>query len=329
MFDKKLYFCTSKLSRMIALNFIWNSNEVLASFGTFQLRYYSLMFIVAFSLGWYLTKKIYLNEGKTVQQLDTLFVYTAIATLVGARLGDCFFYNWDYFKDHLLEIFLPIKEKAGGGWQLTGFSGLASHGAAVGIIIAMLLYVRKYKDIKLSWILDHVVIPITIGGMFVRFGNFFNSEINGKIVSDQYPLGVKFVQNGMLSPHRAMALTEQTDAQEAYKLITHDPRFAEVLASIPYQHPAQLYEAFGYFCLFWVLWYVYWKTDKKEQPYFIFGLFLVLLWSIRFAVEFVKESQGGFESTLGLLSTGQWLSVPFIIVGLYLLFRKKSQNFNV
>ena len=319
---------------MVALNFIWNSNEVLASFdlpivGIFQLRYYSLMFIVAFSLGWYLTKKIYLNEGKTVQQLDTLFVYTAVATLVGARLGDCFFYNWDYFKDHLLEIFLPIKEKAGGGWQLTGFSGLASHGAAVGIIIAMLLYVRKYKDIKLSWILDRVVIPITIGGMVVRFGNFFNSEINGKIVSDQYPLGVKFVQNGMLSPHRAMVLTEQTDAQEAYKLITHDPRYAEVLASIPYQHPAQLYEAFGYFCLFWVLWYVYWKTDKKEQPYFIFGLFLVLLWSIRFAVEFVKESQGGFESTLGLLSTGQWLSVPFIIVGLYLLFRKKSQNFNV
>ena len=125
---------------MVALNFIWNSNEVLASFdlpivGTFQLRYYSLMFIIAFSLGWYLTKKIYLNEGKTVQQLDTLFVYTAVATLVGARLGDCFFYNWDYFKDHLLEIFLPIKEKAGGGWQLTGFSGLASHGAAVGIII--------------------------------------------------------------------------------------------------------------------------------------------------------------------------------------------------
>ena len=252
-----------------------------------------------------------------------MFVYTAVATLVGARLGDCFFYNWDYFKDHLLEIFLPIKEKPDGGWQLTGFSGLASHGAAVGIIIAMLLYVRKYKDIKLSWILDRVVIPITIGGMFVRFGNLFTSEINGKIVNDQYPLGVKFVQNGMLSPHRAMALTEQTDAQEAYKLITHDPRYAEVLASIPYQHPAQLYEAFGYFCLFWVLWYVYWKTDKKEQPYFIFGLFLVLLWSIRFAVEFVKESQGGFESTLGLLSTGQWLSIPFITAGFYLLFRKK------
>ena len=93
---------------MIVLNFIWNSNEILASIGGFHLRYYSLMFIIAFSLGWYLTKKIYLNEGKTLQQLDSLFVYTAVATLVGARLGDCFFYNWDYFKDHLLEIFLPI-----------------------------------------------------------------------------------------------------------------------------------------------------------------------------------------------------------------------------
>ena len=301
---------------MIALNFIWNSNEILATIDlpfvhAFSLRYYSLMFIVAFSLGWYLTKKIYLNEGKTVQQLDTLFVYTAVATLVGARLGDCFFYNWDYFKDHLLEI--------------TGFSGLASHGAAVGIIIAMILYVRKYKDISLSWILDRVVIPITIGGMFVRFGNFFNSEINGKEVSDTFPLGVKFVQGGAISPRQAMEITQQSDPQSAYQLIAHDPRFSEILASIPYQHPAQLYEAFGYFCLFWVLWYVYWKTNKKNKPYFIFGLFLIALWSIRFAVEFVKESQGGFESSLGLLSTGQWLSIPFIIAGFYLLFRKTQK----
>ena len=189
----------------------------------------------------------------------------------------------------------------------------------------MILYVRKYKDISLSWILDRVVIPITIGGMFVRFGNFFNSEINGKEVSDTFPLGVKFVQGGAISPRQAMEITQQSDPQSAYQLIVHDPRFSEILASIPYQHPAQLYEAFGYFCLFWVLWYVYWKTNKKNKPYFIFGLFLIALWSIRFAVEFVKESQGGFESSLGLLSTGQWLSIPFIIAGFYLLFRKTQK----
>ncbi len=308
---------------MIALNFIWNSNEIVTTILGYPIRYYSLMFVAAFSLGWYLTKKIYLNDGKTEEQLDSLFVYTVIATLVGARLGDCFFYNWDYYQNHLLEIFLPFREKPEGGWELTGFSGLASHGAAIGIIIAMILYVRKYKDIKLSWILDRVVIPITIGGMFVRFGNFFNSEINGKIVSDSFPLGVKFVQGGALPAQQAMEITQQTSPQIAYELIARDPHFADVLRSIPYQHPAQLYEAFGYFCLFWVLWYVYWKTNKKEQPYFIFGLFLVALWSIRFGVEFVKESQGGFESTLGLLSTGQWLSLPFILAGFYLLFRKR------
>ncbi|MDO4781849.1 MAG: prolipoprotein diacylglyceryl transferase [Capnocytophaga felis] len=307
---------------MTFLNFIWNPDEALFTIPILNIgvRYYSLMFVVAFGLGWYLTKKIYLNEGKTLQQLDTLFIYTALATLIGARLGHCFFYDWDYFKHHILEIFLPVRFEP--EFQFTGFSGLASHGAAVGIIIAMILYVRKYKDISLSWILDRVVIPISIGGMFVRFGNFFNSEINGKVVNESFPLGVKFVQGGMISPREAMKITGTNTPDAAYDLIASDPRFSEVLASIPYQHPAQLYEAFGYFILFWILWYFYWKTDKKRQPYFIFGLFLIILWGIRFVVEFVKESQGGFESSLGLFSTGQWLSIPFIIAGFYFLFRK-------
>lgn len=305
------------------LNFVWNPDEALFSIFGFSLRYYSLMFVVAFGLGWYLMKKIYLNEGKTLQQLDTLFIYTALATLFGARIGHCLFYDWDYFKDHLIEILLPIRQ-TNSGWELAGFSGLASHGAAIGIIIAMFLYVRKYKDISISWILDRVVIPITIGGMFVRFGNFFNSEINGKVVNDTFPLGVKFVQGGSISSREALKITGAENPKQAYELIASDPRFSDVLASIPYQHPAQLYEAFGYFLLFWILWFVYWKTDKKKQPYFIFGLFLIVLWGIRFVVEFFKESQGGFESSLGLFSTGQWLSLPFIIAGFYLLFKKSK-----
>lgn len=307
---------------MTLLNFVWNPDQDLFSIGSLPIRYYGLMFVIAFSLGWYVMKKIYVSEGKSIQQLDALSIYVAVATLIGARLGHCFFYNWDdYFKDHILEIFLPFRFEP--EFQFTGFSGLASHGAAVGIIVAMILYVRKYKDISLSWILDRVVIPITIGGVFVRIGNFFNSEINGKVVSDTYPLGVKFVQGGEISARQAMKITGEGTPKKAYDLIANDPRFSEVLASIPYQHPAQLYESVAYFVLFWILWYVYWKTDKKQQPFFIFGLFLVLLWGVRFAVEFVKESQGGFENTLGLLSTGQWLSLPFIVAGFYLLLRKK------
>lgn len=308
---------------MIHLNFIWNPDEALFTIGSFSVRYYSLMFVVAFSLGWYLMKKIYLNEGKTLQQLDSLFIYTALATLIGARLGHCLFYDWDYFKDHILEIFIPFRETVN-GWEFTGFSGLASHGAAVGIIVAMFLYIRKNKDISPSWIFDRVVIPITIGGMFVRFGNFFNSEINGKVVSENFPLGVKFVQGGSISAREAMKITEQNSPEKAFDLIANDPRFSEILAKIPYQHPVQLYEAFGYFILFWILWLIYWKTDKKKQPFFIFGVFLICLWGIRFVAEFFKESQGGFESALGVLSTGQWLSIPFILAGFYLLFRTKK-----
>lgn len=316
---------------MMISSFIWNPDQVLFQVGGIAIRYYSLMFVVAFALGFYLMKKIFINEGKSLDKLDSLSIYTAVATLVGARLGHCFFYDWNnYYKDHIIEIFLPIRENPKGnifgiiqGWELSGFQGLASHGAAIGIIIAMVFFVRKYKDMTLSWVLDRIVIPVSIGGVFVRLGNFFNSEISGKEVSDNFPLGVKFVQGGHISPREAMNITGQDNPQSAYELIINDPTYAKILETIPYQHPTQLYEAFGYFILFWVLWYVYWKTNKKQQPFYIFGLFLVLLWSIRFVVEFVKESQGGFENALGIFSTGQWLSIPFILAGIYLLLRKK------
>ena len=170
----------------------WNPNQVLLDLHFIQIRYYSLMFVIAFSLGFYITKKIFLAENKPLEKLDTLVIYVAIATLLGARLGHVFFYDWDYFKAHPLEIILPFRFSP--SFEVTGFAGLASHGAAVGIIIAMLLYIRKYPDMKLSWVLDRIVIAITIGGMFVRFGNFMNSEIVGKVVDKSFPFAVKFLQ---------------------------------------------------------------------------------------------------------------------------------------
>ena len=209
-------------------------------------------------------------------------------------------------------------------FEVTGFAGLASHGAAVGIIIAMLLYIRKYPDMKLSWVLDRIVIAITIGGMFVRFGNFMNSEIVGKVVDKSFPFAVKFLQSGDFSAGEAMQLTGQNTPQKAFEVIAHNPQFVEIYNQIPYRHPAQLYEAVGYFLLFWLLYYLYWKTNKKDQPYFIFGVFLITLWTIRFLVEYVKDSQGGIEDTLGVFSTGQWLSIPFILAGVFLLFFKRK-----
>lgn len=300
---------------------IWNPSEGITIAG-FTLRFYSLMFVIAFSLGYYIMKKIYERENRSQDELDKLFLYTFIATLLGARLGHVFFYDWDYYKDHLSEILLPFRFNP---FEFTGFAGLASHGAAIGIIAAMYLYSRIIKK-PLLWILDRVVVPIAIGGVFVRFGNFFNSEIYGHVADKSFPFGVKFIkEDEFWQGQNIMELTQAANRTQAYKLIETDPRFAAVLEAIPFRHPTQLYEAFGYIILFAVLMFMYWKTDARNYLGKIFGVFLVFLWLIRFAVEYVKESQGGFESSLGLLSTGQWLSIPFIIAGIYIWATAKNR----
>jgi len=277
-------------------------------------------------------KKIFLNEKKSLEQLDSLFIYTVLSTMLGARLGHVFFYDWPYYKNHLVEILLPIKERAGStlfgiinGYEFTGFTGLASHGAAIGIIIGMYLLSKKYKDMKMLWVLDRVVITVAIGAFFVRLGNFFNSEINGKITDESFIFATKFVRDSDDMPAAsALQITKEQTVNAAYAALENNPKFADYFSAIPFRHPAQLYEGVAYIFVFLLLYYFYWKTDKKNQSGFLFGLFLVLLWTIRFFVEFVKKSQGGFEETLGLLSTGQWLSIPFILVGLYFMFRKKG-----
>jgi len=282
---------------MIFYKIDWAPNEVFFKLGPIAIHWYSLMFIVAFTLGYYIIKRIYQNENKPVELVEPLFIYVIFGTLVGARLGEVFFYNWDYFQNNLIEIFLPIKKDPNesllfgtiSGFKFVGFRGLASHGATIGIISAMFLYKYKFKFDSVLWIFDRIVIPISIGGMFVRIGNFFNSEIVGDYTGNNF--GIIFANRGEIYP----------------------------------RHPAQLYEAMGYLILFIVLRHLYWKTDYRKKKGFIFGLFLICLFSIRVLVEFVKESQGGnLEDYLGILSTGQWLSVPFIILGIILVFKSKQ-----
>lgn len=294
---------------------IWNPSEGI-HIGSLNLRFYSLMFVIAFGLGWYIMKKIFINEKEPLDKLDTLFVWTVLATLFGARLGHVFFYDWEYFRNHPLEILLPFKFEP--EFQFTGFAGLASHGAAISIIIVMYFYSKKVVNKPLLWVLDRVVIPVACGAIFVRLGNFFNSEIVGKITSNE-TFGIKFVRD-YFSPQDAMNQTQIANPDLAYDAIVNNPKFANLLAQVPLKHPAQLYEAFAYIFVFFILLFLYWKTDTPRKHGLIFGIFLILLWTVRFVVEYVKESQGGFENSLGLFSTGQWLSVPFILVGLYYLF---------
>ena len=265
----------------------WAPSETLFKIGSFGIHYYSLMFIIAFGLGYYLMKKIFDEEKISLEYIESLFIYMVLSILLGARLGDVFFYSWDYYQDHLLEILLPIRDTPN-GYTFTGFRGLASHGAVIGSLLGLYLYKRKFKERSLFWLLDRVTIPVAIGASFVRLGNFFNSEIVGKYSNSNF--GVVFLNRGENLP----------------------------------RHPAQLYEAVGYLILFFILRQVY-RTEKKKREGYLIGLFFIGMFTIRFLIEFIKESQGGYEEILGLLSTGQWLSIPFVLFGILLMFRSRNQ----
>jgi phosphatidylglycerol:prolipoprotein diacylglycerol transferase len=300
---------------------IWNPSEGI-DLGFFMIRYYSLMFVIAFGLGWYIMKKIFERENESIEKLDSMFIWTVFATLLGARLGHVFFYDWEYFSNHLSEILLPFRFSP--SFEFTGFQGLASHGAAIGIILAMYFFSKKIMKRPLLWVLDRVVIPVASGAVFVRIGNFFNSEIVGHETTSSF--GIKFIKD-FFSPREVVNATKIPNPKEAYNAIATNPQFANILEQVPAKHPTQLYEAFSYIFVFAALYYMYWKTDVREKQGFLFGMFLIMLWSVRFVVEFLKESQGGFESDLGLFSTGQWLSIPFIIIGFLLIFKSKKIDF--
>lgn len=290
---------------------IWNPSEGI-DLGFFTIRYYSLMFVIAFGLGWYIMKHIFKRENESIEKLDTLFIWTVIATLVGARLGQVFFYDWEYFRNNPSEILLPFRFEP--KFEFTGFRGLASHGAAISIIIAMYFYSNKIIKRPMLWVLDRVVIPVASGAVFVRIGNFFNSEIVGKETDS--PFGIKFIRD-YFSSRDVVNATKINNVNDAYSAIINDPQYITLLEKVPTKHPAQLYEAACYVFVFLILFYLYWKTRTAEKHGLLFGYFLILLWSVRFVVEYVKESQGGIEENFGLFSTGQWLSIPFIIVGVY------------
>ena len=306
---------------MHLLQIDWNPTKGI-DLGFFTLHFYSLMWIVAFVIGFYVMKPIFKREGQSSESLDSLFIYSVLGIMIGARLGHVIFYQSELFKDDFFSIFLPFSFKD--GIRFTGFAGLASHGAAIGMIISMYIYNKRILKKPLIWILDRVVIPVSLGAVFVRIGNFINSEIIGKATDSA--LGIRFIQN-KYSEGEIVQLTGIEDPAEAYNAFLTDAKYERLLEKIPYVHPAQLYEAFFYVFVFLILLYFYWKTNKVEQKGFLFGLFLVLLWTVRFFVEMVKQSQGGIEEYLGdTLSTGQWLSIPFILIGFYFMFVFKPKK---
>ncbi|GAA4790526.1 prolipoprotein diacylglyceryl transferase [Olivibacter ginsenosidimutans] len=265
------------------LSIHWDIKPEIFHIGGFGLRYYTLCFMLAFFLSYVIMLSIFKKEGKTQELLDKLTIYVFIGTVLGARLGHCLFYEFDYYRHHLLEMILPIR-MVNGTISFTGYQGLASHGGALGIIIATLLFCKKTKT-NFWWVIDRLAIVAALSGAFVRTGNFFNSEIIGK--PSDLPWSVVFVQ------------------------VDNVPR-----------HPAQLYEAIGYVLIFLFLYYSY-RKGKYVKPALLLGYFLILVFGLRFFVEFIKENQETFENSM-TFNMGQLLSIPFVIVGFYLVFRKTS-----
>ncbi|MFC0345565.1 prolipoprotein diacylglyceryl transferase [Epilithonimonas hispanica] len=260
--------------------------------GPFMLHFYSLMFIFAFGLGYFIMAKIFKIDGVDEKYLEPFFTWTLVGTILGARLGHVIFYQPELFKEDFLSVFLPISTK--GGLHFTGFSGLASHGAAIMVIATTLYYSLKVIKKNPLWVYDRIGIVVASGGAFVRMGNFFNSEIIGKPIDPNSPFAILFPQQS-----------------------------SEYGVTIP-RYPTQLFEAFGYVCLFVLLWFLYKKTDKKYQQGWLFGLFFIILWAIRFFVEFLKEPQGDEIIHFAGLNTGQVLSIPFMVAGLVIMIYSKK-----
>ncbi len=251
-------------------HFVWNIDPVLLHLGPLQLRWYGLLFVGSFFLGLLLLQYIFKREGKDPALLDTFLVYIMIGAVVGARLMHCFAYEPAFYLSHPLEI-LKI-------WK----GGLASHGGLIGSILAIWLFSRKYR-FDFMWLLSRTAIAGTITAAFVRFGNFFNSEILGK--PTDLPWAVIFERVDML------------------------PR-----------HPVQLYEAFSYLVLFAIMMLVYLNTKPKTATQLLPGIFLTYMFTVRFLLEYTKTKQADYTWDLPF-TTGQALSLPFILIGiLWLLY---------
>ncbi len=292
MISSLLIISCLKIIMMWSFFIDWNVDPELFRIGGFSLRYYGLLFVLAFLCGYKVEERIFKSEGLSIVWLDKLFIYVAVATVIGARLGHCIFYDWAYFSQHPLEMILPVRFQP--TFQFTGYQGLASHGAAIGIILGLWYYSKKVSKRPIFWILDRAVIPIALAGVFIRLGNLMNSEIVGQATT--LPWGFRFINGAGIA----------------------DP--------LTPRHPAQLYEAVCYLMSFGVLMYLYWRTRVKERLGFLFGMFLILIFTARFLIEFIKEVQEPWEEGM-VLNMGQWLSIPFVALGFFMLWYSNKHRF--
>ena len=296
------------------LEIVWNFHPNVIP-GRSIPAWYGIMWALGFYIGFLIVNRMYKSEKVPAKWMDKTFIYTLAGGVIGARLGHCIFYDWDYYGSHLIEI-LYI-------WE----GGLASHGGAIGIIFTSWLLSRNVMQRSILWVLDRLVVATALAGGLIRMGNLFNHEIVG--IPTGNSSGFKFLRHD-IDDGAAMNITGKNNPADAYDAIANDPHFADILAAIPNRYPAQLYEAICYFIIFGILFFLYWKTNSGRIRGFLLGTFFVTVFGCRFLIEFIKENQtetftetvnGVVQNSEGL-NMGQWLSIPLVAFGLYLMLRK-------
>lgn len=271
--------------QLLSMNLLyvnWDVNSEIFTIGGFPLKYYGVLFLAGLVLCYNILKTIYKKENLSHQAHDALFSYAFIGILVGARLGHCLFYDFDYYSQHPIEIFLPIQKGIDGAYHFSGYAGLASHGGGIGLIIMLLIYARKFS-IKFMTVLDVIAIATPLAGAFIRLGNLMNSEIIGTPSDLPWAFIFRHVDN------------------------------------IP-RHPAQLYEAISYLLIFLLVYFIYRKNIFEVGKGFYFGITTLLIFVVRFFVEFIKVDQVDFEQGMSL-NMGQILSIPFVFLGLFFIIK--------
>ena len=282
----------------LLLYIVWNPDFEAFSLGPLTFRWYSLCWLVGLLLAYLVVKRLYTEQKIKDELFDPLFFYCFLGILVGARLGHCIFYQPDYYLTSFkgfFEMLLPIHFLPEGGWKLTGYAGLASHGGTAGLMLALWLYTKRTK-LSIWTVLDNIAIATGTTACFIRLGNLMNSEIIGKI----------------------------TDVPWAF--------IFEKVDTMP-RHPAQLYEALAYALLFVIMWAIYKRSTKQPTPStfhpqvgtgWYFGFCLAYIFTFRFFIEYTKEIQEAFEASLPI-DMGQILSIPFIIIGVYCMIKSKKK----
>jgi len=267
------------------LTVTWDVDPTLFTVFGREIRWYGLLWVIGLIVAVYVVQRIFISEKRSEKWFDSLFFYMLLGIIIGARLGHCLFYEPAYYLAHPVEILKVYK------------GGLASHGGVIGIIIAVLLYSKNVTKMTPLWTFDRVMVPTGFAAAMIRLGNLMNHEIYGG--TTDLPWGFRFITN-------------ISQWQQGANPVFSDP-----------SHPTQIYEAVVYLVIFAVTMHLYWKTTAKDKPGLILGVGITMIFVARFFVEFIKnvqvDSEIAMRNSTGLI-LGQWLSIPFIIWGIWLIW---------